>query len=76
MDHQRQFVRPVVLVEGSGYLMLETSGREQNEILRPVVLTAYDPCPAFVIVRTEYGQKQRCPREAIFSTNPISSNPQ
>jgi hypothetical protein len=69
MDQYTYLVRPVNLIEGADYLLLEPGHKGEGKVFKPVRLTAYDACPAFVIVLTEYGKKQRCPRESLFIAN-------
>jgi len=76
MDKYSRFVRPVFLIEGGNYLMLEPGYNGRDRVIKSVTFTAYDSCPAFVIVCTEYGDKQRCPREALFINNQPSTRTQ
>lgn len=72
MENGSKFVRPVILIEGGNYLMVEPENNGSERVYRPVTLAAYDACPAFVIVRNEFGDKQRCPRESLFINNHLT----
>jgi hypothetical protein len=76
MDKDSRLVRPVFLIEGGNYLMLEAGHNGHDREFSLVTLAAFDACPAFVIVRNEYGDKRRCPREALYINNHLSSQAQ
>ena len=59
--------RPVTLKEGTAYLWQENGDSQGDPSSQPVILVAYDACPAFVIVRDEGGKRWRCPREVLFT---------
>jgi hypothetical protein len=54
-------IRPNTFVDGEDYLLEEQFG----DGLVQVTFIAYDPCPAFVIVRKGSG-RQRCLRDDLF----------
>ncbi|NLG74369.1 MAG: hypothetical protein GX495_20280 [Chloroflexi bacterium] len=56
-------VRPETLELGARYGWQTASGSEPV----PVLFIAYDPCPAFVIVKDSFGKKMRCPRDQLIS---------
>jgi hypothetical protein len=64
------------LEERSQYLLRERSANggkgKPQWIYKAIQLAAYDPCPAFVIVQTEFGRRWRCLREDIFFIPPAS----
>lgn len=76
MDEDTRYVRPVFLIEGGNYLRLEAGHNGHDFVVSKVTFTAYDACPAFVIVRNEYGDKQRCPRECLYINNHLPSQVQ
>ena len=76
MDIDSRLVRPVFLIEGGNYLMMEAGYNGHDRKFSPVTFAAYDACPAFVIVRNEYGDKRRCPREALYINNYLTSQVQ
>lgn len=67
MEHVSRLERPRTFEEGGMYVLLERGEKGRDQVLTPVRFSAYDPCPAFVIVRTEVGKKRRCLREEIFA---------
>jgi hypothetical protein len=67
MAHTSELTQPSTLIHGGNYLLLERREGGRKQVLTPVKFTAYDPCPAFVIVATEIGNKQRCPRDALYT---------
>jgi hypothetical protein len=67
MITQVNLTRPTTLEAGAEYLLLEYFEEKEKPTLTPVTFASYDPCPAFVIVRTSLGKKWRCPRESIFA---------
>jgi hypothetical protein len=56
-------IRPGTFVDGHEYFLKERF--EDKPALIPVKFIAYDPCPAFVIVRKGSG-RQRCLRDDLF----------
>ena len=67
MEPKVDLVRPATFEQGREYYWLERQTNGVKAIPVPVRFTAYDPCPAFVIVSTEMGRKWRCPRDAVLS---------
>jgi len=66
MDSTIQLICPSTFEEGKSYLFME---RQVNTLAPATVLVMfvrYDPCPAFIIVRDEMGNKRRCLREDLF----------
>ena len=66
MEHVSRLERPRTFEDGGEYVLLERGEKGRDQVLTPVRFSAYDPCPAFVIVRTEVGRKRRCLREELF----------
>ena len=66
MEQLIAYPRPDGLMLGREYLRIERQVGGQSLALTPVVLSGYDPCPAFVIVKDTAGLKVRCPRHEIF----------
>ena len=66
-----QFIRPSTFIDGRYYLRRQVfrSGCPPRFIL--VQFAAYDPCPAWVIVRNQDGSRERVPREEIFKEFPV-----
>ena len=62
-----ELIQPSSFEYGGTYLLLESEGNGRQPSFTHVKFAAYDPCPAFVIVRTEIGKTRRCPREQLFS---------
>jgi hypothetical protein len=68
MEQNLVLTRPRAFVYGNEYLLIEQPVKNvQKQVSVPVRFAAYDPCPAFVIVRTERGLKRRCPRDELFT---------
>lgn len=59
--------RPTTFEPGRSYAWLGSQQGQGETAAVPVTLIAYDPCPAFVIVRTEMGERRRCLREELYS---------
>ena len=57
--------RPATLIEGSEYLMKESTEADQVPTLVPVKFVAYEPHCAFVIVSRGEG-RQRCSIDNLF----------
>ena len=72
MKQASELMRPITFESGREYLLMERQGKGNQPTLTRVRFAAYDPCPAFVIVRSEVGKKWRCPRDAIFTGNRTS----
>jgi hypothetical protein len=66
MEPKSELIRPTTFETGREYLFLEQWSKGRKGALTPVKFYTYDPCPAFVIVRTEMGNKWRCPRDELF----------
>ena len=66
MEHVSRLERPNTFEDGGEYILLEHGDKGRDQVLTPVRFSAYDPCPVFVIVRTEVGKKRRCLREEVF----------
>ena len=66
MEPGAQLERPRTLEVGREYLLLEHNGDGHGPAVMRVRFTSYDPCPAFVILRTEWGKKRRCLRDDVF----------
>lgn len=60
-------IRPSTFEPGRPYAWLERQQDHEEAATIPVTLIAYDPCPAFMIVRTEVGERRRCLREELYS---------
>jgi hypothetical protein len=69
MKQVSELMRPMTFESGREYLLVERQGKGNQPTMTRVRFAAYDPCPAFVIVRTEVGKKWRCPRDAIYLGN-------
>ena len=67
MQQVTDLTRPRSFQDGREYMILDGSKNAQGIELIPVKFSAYDPCPAFVIVSSEMGKRWRCPRNEIFS---------
>ncbi len=67
MENDSRLEHPRTFKDGEEYFLLERVENGHDQVLTPVRFSAYDPCPAFVIVRTEAGQKRRCLREQVFT---------
>ena len=63
MDPTLKLFQPLTFIDGEIYLFIE---RYSNEVPKIVQFLKYDPCPAFLIVRTTDGEKIRCLREDLF----------
>jgi hypothetical protein len=63
--------RPTTFEPGRSYAWLGSQQSWGEAAAVPVTFVAYDPCPAFVIVRTEAGEKRRCLREQVYSLSAI-----
>jgi hypothetical protein len=57
--------RPATLIEGSEYLMKESTEVDQVPTLVPVKFVVYEPHCAFVIVSRGEG-RERCSRDNLF----------
>jgi hypothetical protein len=57
--------RPATLIEGSEYLMKESTEADQVPTLVPVKFVAYEPHCAFVII-SRGEDRQRCSRDNLF----------
>jgi hypothetical protein len=66
MERASGLTQPQTFEYGGTYLLLDAKEGAKKPSLTPVKFAAYDPCPAFVIVHTEVGKKQRCLRERVF----------
>jgi len=72
MENDFRLIRPGTFVDGEEYLLKEQLADET--VLVPVTFVAYDPSPAFVIVRNGSG-RQRCLRDDLFAySNVITGN--
>ena len=67
MENFFGFSRPSTLEVGGQYFLLDGRGKSRTQVPIPVRFADYDPCPAFVIVFTDRGQKRRCPRDELFA---------
>ena len=70
MENDFRLIRPGTFVDGEEYLLKEQLADET--VLVPVTFVAYDPSPAFVIVRNGTG-RQRCLRDDLFACPDISA---
>jgi hypothetical protein len=60
-------IRPGTFIDGEEYLLIEGSGSiNQLPVLVPVKFIAYDPSPAFVIVRQDNRRLRRL-RDDLYS---------
>jgi hypothetical protein len=59
--------RPPTFEPGRPYAWLGGQPDRCEPAAIPVTFLAYDPCPAFVIVQTRAGERQRCLREQLYS---------
>ena len=57
--------RPATLIEGSEYLMKESTEADQVPTLVPIKFVAYESHSTFVIVSRGEG-RQRCSRDNLF----------
>jgi hypothetical protein len=64
MKNDFRLIRTSTFVDGEEYLLKDRL--EDKPALAPVTFVAYDPCPAFVIVRNSSG-RQRCLRDDLFT---------
>lgn len=58
--------RPPTFEPGQTYAWFESRADQRGVAAIPVTVIAYDPCPAFVIVRTGAGERRRCLREQLY----------
>ena len=65
-DH-RHHIRPDTFEAGGEYLRAERLRAPLASAFIPVRFVAYDPCPAFVIVRGPDGVRRRCPRAELYA---------
>ena len=63
-------VRPQHLVIGGCYLHSEPHRASESATFNPVIVLAYDACPAFVIIQSET-DRLRCLRQELF--DPLES---
>lgn len=67
MATMSELVHPITFIEDRRYLCLQGRPNGGAPVLVPVRFITYDPCPAFVIVRTGPGRRIRCLREDLFA---------
>jgi hypothetical protein len=67
--------RPENLQVGNRYLHRTPRTVLSEPACTPVILLAYDACPALVIVRDPDGRRLRCPREEIYSAAEAGADP-
>ena len=69
MGNETRKQLPQTLIHGKAYLLSEckNSAPERNTAI--VEFVGYDACPAIVIVRASDGEKLRCQRSSLLSTN-------
>jgi hypothetical protein len=70
MQRTSDLTQPQSFEYGGTYLLLEAKEGARKPSFTPVKFAAYDPCPAFIIVHTEVGKKQRCLRERVYLGKP------
>ena len=76
MENYFSFSRPSTLEVGGRYFLLDGGSKSHAQVPIPVRFADYDPCPAFVIVFTDRGQKRRCPRDELFAGVGIAQSQQ
>ena len=67
MNNANQLTHPITFEEGKDYFLMEQREVDPEQVQVAVEFISYDPCPAFIIVRDEKGEKWRCPREDLFT---------
>jgi len=60
----QSYQRPLTFQDGKDYYFRTPQNRAGAPFI-PVTFLAYDPCPAFIIVRTN-GKPHRCCRDDLF----------
>jgi hypothetical protein len=62
--------RPSTFTPDRDYLWLDRQvnavSLTKEPVHRPVRFVAYDPCPAFIIIRNGDGSRKRCLREDLY----------
>jgi hypothetical protein len=62
--------RPETFKPGAPYLRIEHAVVCKEPLVQTVSFVCYDPCPAFIIVRSGDGLRQRCPRAEFYNFQP------
>jgi hypothetical protein len=66
METFSSLTRPETFDINREYFIVERRGNGRQQSVLPVRFYAYDPCPAFIIVCTQMGDKLRCSRDELF----------
>lgn len=59
-------VRPLALVEGASYWMVESHWANCQPTVELVQLITHTACPAVVLVRDAAGKRMYCPRDSLL----------
>jgi hypothetical protein len=68
MRTKNELLRPLTFEPGAACFWIEPVNQCQAVAAEPVWFVCHDPCPAFVIVRTEDGRRKRRPRAEIYTS--------
>ena len=74
MENDFRLIRPSTFVDGKGHLLIEQL--EDKPALAPVTFVAYDPSPAFVIVRNGSGRQRGLRDDLFVYPDPTAGNKQ
>ena len=69
MGNESHRLQPQTLIHGKAYLLSEGKSSAPERNTEIVEFVGYDACPAIVIVRASDGEKLRCQRSSLLSTN-------
>jgi hypothetical protein len=68
MAELRSWSRPATLTPGAAYLWLRSGYGQTPPETAAVRFLSYDNCPAFAIIATPAGGRQRCPRDELYES--------
>jgi len=74
MENDFRVIRPCTFVDDKGYFLSEQL--EDKPALAPVTFVAYDPSPAFVIVRNGSGRQRGLRDDLFVYPDPTAGNKQ
>jgi hypothetical protein len=66
MAELRSWSRPATLIPGAAYLWMRIGYGQAPPETASVRFLSYDNCPAFAIIATPAGGRQRCPRDELY----------